>query len=449
MKKIWEYFDNALDIVYVADINTYELIFINQCGLSAFGYSKFDDIKGKKCYEILQNLTEPCPFCSNKYLKLNQFYKWTYKNPITNKTYTLNDTLFSEDNRLLRMEIAIDCTNESKKQNKIQSILHNEFITNECLQKMHSTNDAEESIHIALSYIGEKLQSDRAYIFEIVKNDPDYISNTYEWCKEGIEPQKDFLSLIPKTIVSSWFKKYEQNNNLIIYNIEDIKESDPQTYTTLKCQDIYSLITAPLIYNEEIIGFFGVDNPPIEKMLYIDSLFSVLSHFITSSLCRRDLINSLKNLSYHDTLTNALNRHALNSHYKPSAVFYNIGIAYCDVSGLKQINDTFGHHEGDIFLVKTYKLLTKIFSSSQIYRIGGDEFLIIEANIQKKDFEYKIQNLKKLIVKTPDFTIAIGYIWENVCSNIAKSINKADALMYKEKANYYKHQHKLFLNDKN
>ena len=449
MKKVWEYFDNALDIVYVADINTYELIFLNQCGLSAFGYTSFDEIKGRKCYEILQNLSEPCPFCSNKYLKLNQFYKWIYKNPITNRTYTLNDTLFTDNGRLLRMEIAIDCTDEKNQKNEIQSILHNEFITNECLQKMHSTSDAEESIHIALSYIGRKLKSDRSYIFEIVKDNPQYISNTYEWCKESIEPQKEFLSLVPKTIVSKWFRKYEENKNLIIYDIENIRESDPDTYNTLKCQDISSLITAPLVYNDEIIGFFGVDNPPIEKMLYIDSLFSVLGHFITSSLCRRDLINSLKKMSYHDTLTNALNRNALNSHFKESTIFYNIGIAYCDVSGLKLINDQFGHHQGDLFLINTYKLLALIFSKSQIYRIGGDEFLIIIQNITKDNFEYKIQSLKKIIANRTDLTIAIGHLWEAKCSNISKSINKADSLMYKEKANYYKYRNKLFLNEEN
>lgn len=55
MKKIWEFFENMDECMYVADIDTHELIYMNKKALNIYGFKSVDEVAGKKCYEILQN----------------------------------------------------------------------------------------------------------------------------------------------------------------------------------------------------------------------------------------------------------------------------------------------------------------------------------------------------------------------------------------------------------
>ena len=53
MGKIWEFFDNLNEVVYVADIDSHELIYMNKKTLSIYNLDSLEDLKGKKCYELL------------------------------------------------------------------------------------------------------------------------------------------------------------------------------------------------------------------------------------------------------------------------------------------------------------------------------------------------------------------------------------------------------------
>ena len=65
MSKIWEAFENLQEIVYVVDAKEYDLVYMNQLARSTFNCSRTEDYRGRKCYELLQGLPEPCRFCSD------------------------------------------------------------------------------------------------------------------------------------------------------------------------------------------------------------------------------------------------------------------------------------------------------------------------------------------------------------------------------------------------
>lgn len=52
--------------MYVADIDTHELIYMNKKALNIYGFKSVDEVVGKKCYEILQNSSSPCKICNNE-----------------------------------------------------------------------------------------------------------------------------------------------------------------------------------------------------------------------------------------------------------------------------------------------------------------------------------------------------------------------------------------------
>jgi PAS domain S-box-containing protein len=98
-------------IVYVADMETYELLFVNDYTRRIFG-----DIEGKICWHVLQaDQTGPCDFCTNKYLVKNGvptgIYTWEFQNTATGQWLHIQDQAIRwVDGRLVRLEVATDIT---------------------------------------------------------------------------------------------------------------------------------------------------------------------------------------------------------------------------------------------------------------------------------------------------------------------------------------------------
>lgn len=109
---------NSLEaFVYVADMNTYEILFINNYGIKIIG----GDIIGKICWQSIQEgQTGPCDFCTNKYL-LNEdgrpgdAYKWEFQNTVTGKWFHIADRAITwTDGRIVRLEIATDISDRKE-----------------------------------------------------------------------------------------------------------------------------------------------------------------------------------------------------------------------------------------------------------------------------------------------------------------------------------------------
>src|SRR5574344_820323 len=64
-----EILDEIDQIIYIADMDTHELLFVNSAGRKRIGCGT--EYRGKKCFEVLQGLNAVCPFCKNDCLKKN------------------------------------------------------------------------------------------------------------------------------------------------------------------------------------------------------------------------------------------------------------------------------------------------------------------------------------------------------------------------------------------
>ncbi len=108
---------NSLDaMVYVVDLTTYEVLFINSYGQKLYG-----DCTGRKCYSSLQTGQEqPCEFCTNHLLvdehgKPTGVHAWEMKNTVTGRWYDCRDqAIYWTDGRLARIEIATDITGKKE-----------------------------------------------------------------------------------------------------------------------------------------------------------------------------------------------------------------------------------------------------------------------------------------------------------------------------------------------
>ena len=163
---------------------------------------------------------------------------------------------------------------------------------------------------------------------------------------------------------------------------------------------------------------------------------------ILASLYKRKLKEEyLTEKSFYDFLTGCYNRNFFELKMKEYSSAIGIGIIVCDMDRLKEINDNLGHTFGDdIIKVFSEKLKNSIEDNDFIFRIGGDEFVIITENKEYdylQDLVFKIKESFKIYnenKKSFPISVSIGYHMKSKSKEGIKDVFKiADYLMYQNK----------------
>lgn len=125
-------------LVYVADMDTHELLFLN-----AYGRQKWGDFQGRKCWQVLQdNQDGPCGFCSNARLldaqgKPAGVHVWEFQNTSNGHWYQCRDQAIEwTDGRIVRLEIATDITDRKRMEQALEkavacaeALARNDYLT--------------------------------------------------------------------------------------------------------------------------------------------------------------------------------------------------------------------------------------------------------------------------------------------------------------------------------
>lgn len=423
------------ELVYVSDPETYELLFVNQTGCQTL---HLENYKHKKCYEILQGKTSPCEFCTNDRLCDDNFYTWEFTNPSIGRHFLLKDKIIQWRGKTARMEIAFDITERELQKQELKNMLDVQTLITNCVRMLYAVDDLDQTINAVLTQIGEFLVSDRAYVFEIKD---ELMNNTHEWTAPGISPQLEKLQQLDLSLISDWLPFFEKNDCIIIDDVEQLQKTNPAAYATLHGQEITSLIAAPIFLDNKLAGYIGIDNYDSEKIKNSSYLLLSMSIFLSYAIRHRNHVDMLHRLSYHDLLTNALNRNAFMdvlSQFRPGQ-YASAGIIYIDINGMKEINDFYGHHQGDKILITTVAKVFNLFKPDELFRIGGDEFVIITYDLTETDFYEKFNLLRNIFCEKTNlpFSIATGSCWVKSPSDLNSLLQQADSAMYTDKKKFY------------
>lgn len=434
-----EILDELSETVYIADTKTYELLFLNKAGQNFFSVNF--DYRGRKCYQVLQNRDFPCPFCTNSKLTQRNVYQWEFFNPIVKRHYLLKDKLVQWGGRgLVRMEIALDVTDIKNKQAELEDVYKIEHFVQQCLVMLHRPKNLDDNIQDVLEAMGTFLQAERAYIFGI-NFEEKYTHNTYEWCAEGIEPEIDNLQHVPLTAIARWIPIFRKNEYIYIEDMESVKSISMEEYEVLACQGIKSLVTVPLVAeNGVLLGYIGVDNPSLKiPASSIDILCRTLAYFLVALFAKYDMEKQLKDMSFKDLLTGLQNRNKFiyDIDLLQKTKEGSLGIAYIDMNGLKKLNDTLGHSKGNEALQAIATRLTSLFRKDNVYRVGGDEFVVLCPDIPESIFKNKIEEMKEPQKWGIAQSVAIGAQWFDSVTDVNEQLKATDALMYEDKKAYY------------
>ena len=172
----------------------------------------------------------------------------------------------------------------------------------------------------------------------------------------------------------------------------------------------------------------------------VNKLIEHLGGYISdlNSLAYADALTSVRNKGAFDIFTREMQARIDDSKNRPE-----FAIALFDCDDLKDINDSFGHDKGDVYLKNSTHLICRIFQNSPVYRVGGDEFVVV---LQNEDYRHR-ESLKRFFIeksaeicefaKEPweQIRVAVGIAVYNAETDhsVEDVMRRADHLMYENK----------------
>ncbi|HNW73944.1 MAG TPA: PAS domain-containing protein [Bacteroidales bacterium] len=117
---------------------------------------------------------------------------------------------------------------------------------------------SDEAVNNLLELIGSETMVDRVYIFDY-DFQAGLMTNTFEWCAEGINPEIENLRNIPVDDFPDWVNTHRNGKMLVVHDVQKLAAGDPLRMI-LEPQGIRTLITVPMIVNNTCLGFVGFDS---------------------------------------------------------------------------------------------------------------------------------------------------------------------------------------------
>ena len=149
---------------------------------------------------------------------------------------------------------------------------------------------------------------------------------------------------------------------------------------------------------------------------------------------RQELVDTMN----RDALTMLFNRLKFNDdiekHIKSSAPVFTC--LYIDVNGLHELNNHLGHQKGDDMLCCIADTLKKYFPDDRVYRIGGDEFVVLSNKLSKSKVELTVEKVRRDLLRD-NYEISVGIETGACGENVEKIVAAAELAMRNDKAAYY------------
>lgn len=266
---------------------------------------------------------------------------------------------------------------------------------------------------------------------------PDFVISMEEHMEEM---DFDFFNIVEK-----WQQSIAGSSCLIIRNkreMEVLRERNPDWYISLNEAGVESLVLFPLVYNDETLGYIWAVNFEVSNADNIKEILEYTTHLIASEIANYQHVNRLRILGMMDILTDVYNRNAMNNRVNEFVrcskdLPDHYGVVAADLNGLKTVNDTEGHKAGDALLTDAADILKRLFDGCEIYRAGGDEFMIFAFGMPEEKLSEITGKLRADSEDPDNISFAVGMYYDNGSKDICLAMQKADKEMYKDKDRYY------------
>ena len=256
-------------------------------------------------------------------------------------------------------------------------------------------------------------------------------------------PMEHYVNDAFYDIADSWKDTIAGSNCLIVKNAHDmevVKERNPVWHDSITSAGGKTIVLFPLEFKNELLGYIWTINFKDSVADTIKETLELTSFILASEIYSYRLMDKLHILSSKDMLTGVMNRNEMNNYVEElteDSTKQNIGVLFADLNGLKVVNDSEGHTAGDTLLKNAASALMELFSTRDIFRAGGDEFVVILSNTSEEELAFKAAQLKEISHKYDKLVFAIGTAFEVDAFSLRNALRLADERMYADKALYY------------
>ena len=166
----------------------------------------------------------------------------------------------------------------------------------------------------------------------------------------------------------------------------------------------------------------------------------------------QDFVAYIKKQAYVDALSHVGNRSSYVLKVKQITMDSPFSLIIYDINGLKYINDNYGHETGDKTIIAIANVLKDTFDEETIFRIGGDEFVILltdnDKDITLQIFDSVVEKLEEFNKKNElpisiSVSKGIAFYDSKIDKSFVDVFNRADDKMYEDKEEFYKANPKL------
>ena len=311
--------------------------------------------------------------------------------------------------------------------------IHNMVSVEQVLFDAHRTNNG---IEMAMQLICESESAKRAFIIE--KSNDTYTCVS-EWCADKSGDCFRVGERIDAQPFLTWMEQLQNHLPVSIPDVEEIKDQKA-SYDFLKSRDVNNFVAAPIYFSDNTFyGFLGVDNPGLN--FHSVDMLCFMSLGFSMAFENLEEHKRIERMGMYDFDTGVLNR---NSYFNYIHNYEQnegdcLGCVFIDVNGLHEYNNKYGHELGDKMLESIAGILTKQFGHGKVYRIGGDEFVVLVENSSKDEIKNTMTSADSQI-EEKGYSVSYGIDWSDKEIDITEMVKIADSYMYDAKALHYSKQ---------
>ena len=244
-------------------------------------------------------------------------------------------------------------------------------------------------------------------------------------------------------IAATWNDTLGGSTNILINDErgwEDLRKNNPIWYNSMKPAGAKNIVMFPLKARDVTLGYIWAINFDVQRTVQIKAMLELTTFFIAAEIANYQLLRRMEILSTTDLLTGVFNRNAMNNRIdrllSGEEKADRIGIVFADLNGLKHVNDSHGHFAGDLLLKNAAFVLQKTFEGCDVYRAGGDEFMVLAVDLPEEEIADRVQMLRGEANDPDAVSFALGYCTD-AAANLRASMHTADERMYADKEHFY------------
>lgn len=261
-------FEHSVEAIYLYDGKTMKVLEANKAFLNWLGYSD-GEVRGLPIYNFIANTKDSIDKSARQIIENGQHVlgerQWRRKDGSIIDVFVTGNKIHQSGKDIVFI-VARDITERKTAEAALLYRVRFESLISALSAELIKceTTEIDREIEKSLTEIGKFFAVDRSYVF-LFDEARTEMSNTHEWSREGVEPQKANLQNIPLDPFPWLINKIFNREVIYIPRLADMPAEASAEKEMLEPQGIKSLVIVPMVYKESVVGFLGFDSVQTER----------------------------------------------------------------------------------------------------------------------------------------------------------------------------------------